>query len=229
MSAPQRVPVHPSNDGNSGQGPADPLGSLLAIEDSGPWPASRAKYQALLRGVAAGLRLRDERMRLQIYSWLGEELGGLLMCRDPRERRAREQALEDIALEDDTADALEWAAHRVGDRPNLLSFLRAKIIWRANDKLESLHHRHARRLQLVPDLTAIDCKLVARPHRASERRLVLEQLLAGFEMTDVERRALGLVAQSSVAEAARRTGRSRQQIYRLMERARAWCGREVGR
>lgn len=211
-------------------GPSGPLGELLAIEARRDWPAGYAGYRDALEALALALEKQDPGVRWDLYAWLVSELGGLLQCRDERERRARREAIEDVAFDYEMmVPKLMRAAGRLkpARRPNLLSWLRATVLWRASDTIESLDRRHDRRLVLAPIKPLTELSLLDPRCGHSWRRLQhateLAQLLGSFDLTPVEMDAMRLLAyDSSIAEAARETGRSRQQIYRLLARIREW-------
>lgn len=216
--------------------PGNPLRTLLALEASDDWPERLAEYRrVLLRYVAALRGTPAERAHCQdeLKALLEVELGGLLACRDLTERSARRDALNEMIADTSAmADAMELAARRLTPRrpANMISFMRAKLIWRANDILESESRRHDRRvvsssdpLGLVPfeQRTVNEAPLTAR-------RILLREILETFG-DDVEhdgaRILHGLLEGESIAEVARRTGRSRQQVYRFLDRIRAWAER----
>ncbi|MEZ4436254.1 MAG: hypothetical protein R3F65_27975 [bacterium] len=91
--------------------------------------------------------------------------------------------------------------------------VRAAVIWRANDIAESLHLRHQRRRG--PPAEAERAASPADAFTVAFAREVCAQLASG----PAPDRALLLIGQGdSIAEAARRTGASRQQVYRAREK-----------
>lgn len=204
-----------------------PIAELLAIEHAGTWPAGLPAYRRGLDALAEALGRQDPIVRWSVYCWLEAELGGLLHHRSALLRQVRREALEDVVLDGELiADKLTQAAERLcpARQPNILSFMRAMVIWRANDIVRWRHRRHDERLQF--QAAPVDTRIPSSWSRAIHAT-TLGQLLAGFDFTRAEAKVIDLLADGeSVAEAARRTGRSRQQIYRLLERMRAWAVRQ---
>lgn len=242
-----RPPVRTSHDMRAGltnrtapkvellRSPGSPLHTLLAIESSGDWPARLPDYRReLLRYVAALRGDAAERAACQdeLKALLEDELGGLLASRDIAERSARRDAFNEMVADTDAlAEAMELAAHRLSPAraPNMISFLRAKLIWRANDILESDTRRHSRRVTSAADplsLATLDQRTVHEAPRTT-RRILLRQILETFADGDPTGARIleGLMEGESIAELARRTGRSRQQIYRFLQRIRDWIER----
>lgn len=215
--------------------PDTPLQTLLRIESSGRWPADLEEYRRHLLDYVAELRGTPEVQRtcqLELKALLEDELGGLLLCRDPAERRARVDAFNELVSDTEgLAEAMALAAGRisVNRRPNMISFLRAKLIWRANDILESESRRHARRLQTAanPFAQAPFESQVVKEYRLTRQRVLIRQVVEAFDGVEPAsgRILQGLMEGESIAELARRTGRSRQQIYRLLQRIREWIER----
>lgn len=215
--------------------PGSPLQSLLDIEATGQWPGALVRYQRELESYVAALRgaaTDRRRCQLELKSLLEAELGGLLVCRDPAERSARVDAFNLLVSDTEAlAEAMELASTRLSRkrRPNMISFLRAKLIWKANDILESETRRHRRRVvaSASPFDQAPDEVRVVRESRQTRDRVLIRQVLDSFEEIEpMSGRILsGLMEGESIAELARRTGRSRQQIYRLLQRIREWIER----
>ncbi|MCB9553900.1 MAG: hypothetical protein H6705_18855 [Myxococcales bacterium] len=186
------------------------LAELEALE-GGPWPTTLDDYAAAL--VTLGQRCERPPGMAEFHRWSTTRLQGLLNGRSPAWREWRADALADVTA---TIAGTLWAFRAGLDarrRPNLLSMVRAAVIWRANDIAESLHNRHQRRR--------------GTPH-AVERATPLadaftvtfaRELCAHLAAGPAPERALLLIGQgASNAEAARRTGASRQQVYRARER-----------
>lgn len=169
----------------------------------------------MLRAEDAGAR---RALRAKMNGWFQN----LLNCRDDAERRARRSALDAIVVDSGrTPLALETAADRLGKAPNLMSFLRARIIWDANDTLESTSRRHTRRAAPFDPVEYAEQASAEHSPRRMEARILVGQIARHVRLTETDQQVLTMIAVGdSIAEAARRTGRSRQQIYRLMERLR---------
>lgn len=189
------------------------LADLLALEGS-PWPEARPEYADALLAFAT----RCERIEAQaeMYRWARRELGGYLVHRDPRVRECRADALAD-AVATLPGLLLRFRAglddHR---RPNLVSMLRAALLWASNDMLESRYRRHDRRER--PARLDHEQAAVGRPDATLLIREVRD-LLAGGARTSIALWLIGLG--HAVAEAARQTGASRQAIYRARDALRA--------
>lgn len=210
----------------------DPLARLFLIEQDYPWPKSRDDYARALLDLAEGLRGTDAEQRcwqLRFKALCERHFGGLLMCRDEDERSARSDALKLMVSDTESlAEAVTLAAGRLSEkkRPNFLSFLQAKLIWRANDILESEIRRHARRLEPAAnpfELAPFECSL-SREYQRVFQRLLIQQVMAEFDGVEPNCREIltGLMEGTSIAALARKTGRSRQQIYRTLARVRTW-------
>ncbi|MCA9608524.1 MAG: helix-turn-helix domain-containing protein [Myxococcales bacterium] len=203
----------------------DPEARRLLVElerlESSPWPATLDAYAAAL--LALGQRCEQPQGMAEFHRWSTARLAGLLNGRAPAWREWRSDALADVTA---TIAGTLWAFRAGLDarrRPNLLSMVRAAVIWRANDIAESLHHRHQRRrgrpAALEETASSADAFTVAFA------REVCAQLAAG----PAPEHALLLIGQGeSIAEAARRTGASRQQVYRARERLAARAAMSVG-
>lgn len=192
----------------------DPLALRMLIDvlalERRPWPETRPAYAAAL--LALGTRLDRVEARAEWYRWAVVEFGGLLMHRRALVRECRADALADITAE--IAGTVLRFRSGLDDarRPNLRSMIRASIIWRAGDTIESHHERHARRA--VPELRDDDRRAVGDPETAALAREAID----GLDRDNPAHRALMMVGIGfSVAEAARATGASRQQIYRARE------------
>ena len=192
----------------------DPEARRLLTElenlESAPWPASFDAYAAAL--LALGQRCERTDGMAELHRWATMRLAGLLNGRSAAWREWRADALADVTA---TIAGTLWAFRAGLDarrRPNLLSMVRAAVIWRANDLAESLHHRHMRRRGAV----AVEhASAPGDAFTATFARTLCAQLAAG----SAPDRALLLIGQGdSIAGAARRTGASRQQVYRARER-----------
>lgn len=215
-----------------------PLQRMLEIEACGDWPGAIDAYRDELDRYAGLLRgtLEEQRAcQTELMTLVEQELGGLLLCRDEAERSARLDAYNLLVSDTDgLAEAMVVAKGSLTEerRPNMVSFLRAKLIWRANDILESETRRHVRRVmvsanpigQVPPDAQDV------READKTRRRVLILQVIKAFGEDDpsTPRILRGLMEGESIAELARRTGQSRQQIYRLLRRIREWIVRNGG-
>lgn len=186
------------------------LTAALDLERA-PWPAARSAYAAALLEFATRCERTDA--RAEVYRWAVAEFAAYFQHRSERVRACRVDALADLIAELAGTIARFRAGLDDSKRPHLVSMLRAAFLWRSTDLLESLHLRHARRL--MPALRDDDRPTAGGPETTAMAREVLTLL----DPADPNARALLLVgAGESVAEAARRTGLSRQQIYRVRAR-----------
>lgn len=192
---------------------SDPEARRLLAEierlEAEPWPDALDDYAAAL--LELGARCEQPAGTAEVYRWSARRLGALLNNGSPARRQLRADAHADIAA---TLPGTLWRCRAGLDprrRPNLVSVLRAAVIWRANDIAESMHGRHARRQGDTPRPVGVARGSAFNTVHAHE---VCRRLAAG----DASSRALLLVARGeSIAEAARRLGVSRQQIYRARE------------
>lgn len=218
------------------QSSGTPLAVMFEIEATEAWPSRMDEYTRAMRYMAAQLRGPDperEAARSEIQALLNGELGGLLLSRDEDERGARRDAFNEMVADTwGLAEALEMAASKLSEEkpPNLISFLRAKLIWKANDILESEIRRHQRRVRPVPDphvLRPPEQRTIPGARR-TQRRVLVHQIMLTFGDGDPVNEAIltGLMEGESIAELARKTGRSRQQIYRFLQRIRGWIERK---
>ncbi|MCB9529982.1 MAG: helix-turn-helix domain-containing protein [Myxococcales bacterium] len=185
------------------------LGELEDLE-AAPWPAAFGGYAAAL--LTLGQRCERADGMAEFHRWSTARLAGLLNGRSAHWREWRADALADVTAS--IAGTL-WAFRAGLDarrRPNLLSMVRAAVIWRANDIAESLHHRHQRRRGVW---AGGEQAAAADGFTVTFAREVCDRLAAGSAS---ERALLLLGAGESIAEAARRTGASRQQVYRARDR-----------
>lgn len=211
---------------------SSPLAILAEIEDHAPWPESLGRYRDTMLSMAHDLRSvgsQRELRRRELQDLFARELQALLLCRDENERSARRDAFNEMVSDTlGLADALEAASAKLTEQrpPNFVSFFKAKLIWKANDILESEYRRHERRVRPVADphsLRPIELRTLPGARR-NERRVLVRQIIETFGQEDPVNVTIlaGLMADVSIAELARRTGRSRQQIYRFLERVRDW-------
>lgn len=187
------------------------LAHLLGVESS-PWPVARTAYAEAL--LALAIRCEAAPAQAEIFRWAHAEFAALTQHRDPQTVEARHDAMTDLVT-GFSGLLLRWRAG-LDDaiRPNIRSMIRAYIIWRANQHLESRHRRHARR-EMAPSPTHARPARRARAHVLAEADALCRQLA---EADHPAARALLLVGLGhSIAEAARRTGASRQQIYRYRD------------
>lgn len=198
---------------------ADPsTGQLLAeVErlEAEPWPAVMPAYVAVIAQLATRCEARSG--RAAVYRWARRRLGMVLTSGELRWREAINDALHDLV-----AQSAGWLwRYRAGVGPRRPPRLRAAIVrwlrWRASDLILARHRRHERgRALVVPELVGPNDPCAAA---------LLRQVLALLDLDDHRHRALALVAIGhSVAEAARRTGASRQQVYRARVELLIRCG-----
>ncbi|MCB9553513.1 MAG: hypothetical protein H6705_16850 [Myxococcales bacterium] len=196
------------------------------------WPETMDEYAASVRALAAELRQSDPRRRQAawqpLHDMLARELAPLLHPRGAAERQARRDAWNEMICDvPGLASALDDAVakFRAEREPNFISLFRARLIWKANDIIESEVRRHDRRVRSVADPHALRGQTTAAQPSGCERRVLAQQIYAEFARRDaVSGRVFRLLMDDlPIAEIARRTGRSRQQIYRLCEMARAWA------
>ncbi|MEZ4436623.1 MAG: hypothetical protein R3F65_29840 [bacterium] len=208
-----------------------PLAILTDIEARRAWPECLELYRETMLSMARDLRSdgpRREQRRHELHVLLEHELHALLMCRAESDRRARRDAFNELVSDvEGLAESLEAASRKLTARrpPNFVSFFKAKLIWKANDVLESEYRRHERRVYPVADpLSLRPIELQSLPGaRRNERRVLVREIFETFGSDPIDAAVLvGLMQDVPIAEIARRTGRSRQQIYRLLERIRNW-------
>lgn len=200
------------------------------------WPETMDEYAASVRVLAAELRQTDARRRQAawqpLHDMLARELAPLLFPRGGAERQARRDAWNEMICDVPAlAAALDDAAakFKAERTPNFVSLFRARLIWKANDIIESEVRRHDRRVRPVADPHALRGQTTAAQPPRCERRILAQQLVAEFTRRDpVDGRIFRLLMDDlSIAEIARLTGRSRQQIYRLCEKARMFANGEA--
>lgn len=208
------------------------LGRLLGLEAEGSEAARR--YARALRALADALRDRRcrERTQEELIRWLLQAVGLEALEDVVGRRTAWEEAQWDAVVDlvaDATAlaDFLEQVAERLGaSRPrnlNLRSLLRARVVWRARDKLRRREALQKRRAE-----SARGDEQARVASRGEQQRwvaaLVVQRVARRAEEEDAEmvEALAGLLEGRSVSEVSRRTGLSRQQIYRRLARIRAW-------
>lgn len=183
------------------------LDVVLRLERA-PWPRAQQSYAAGLIGLATRCDLGPA--KAEIYRWFAREAGGSLVVSDERHRENLRDAFhEAVTLIPDLL--LRFRAGLDPDRrPNLRSMLVKWIHWRAGD----LHDAERRHTGRCTSLQVDDRAVPARAELAVE----LGEVLALLDGEVPRVRALRLVGLGySVAEAARLTGASRQQIYRVRD------------
>lgn len=202
------------------------LGALLALEDRPVDPASVEAYAAALRGLAARLLDPEGGHALQtvMTRWL---LDGMGLDAPEAEWASWREVRWDAAV-DIMADArgvagfLEQTADRLVDatprRLNLLSLLKAKVVWRARDMMRRHVARQARRGTLASgDEPSVD------PQARCVAGLVINRVAHRIDDAPKVQVALQtLLAGGSVTDAATDSGLSRQAIYRALARLRRW-------
>lgn len=204
-----------------------PLERVLALEGAGIDEA--AAYATALRALAAALRDPDTRGEVsnRMTAWLLPAIGlqpGAVHGDARWVEALWDAAVDALADPDALATYLETAASRLGARRpahlNLLAMLRTRIGWRAKDKLRR-RDRYQRRFGGVylPE---------ARPGSADERgrrvaALAVDKVRVAFaDETEAMPVLEGLLEGGTISEVSRDTGMSRQRIYRLLGRMRAW-------
>lgn len=189
--------------------PTDPNAERLLMAalrlEGAPWPRALQAYGAHLLALAT--RCERPAAKAEVYRWFMREAGGALVVRDPQRRENLRDAFHEAVATIPDLLLRFRAGLDPGRRPNLRSMLVKWIEWGANEHYRR-EQRHAKR-QL--------------PYRADDRLipggpdhvLLLREVLALLDGADPVDRALRLVGLGeTIAEAARRTGASRQQIYR---------------
>lgn len=188
------------------------LAEVERLEEQEPWPAALHAYACAL--LALGQQCEARAGKAEVYRWAARRLHGQLSCRDYLSEW-RGDALGDVVA---TVAGMLWryrATLDPGRPPNLRSMLSKAVDWRAKDIAKSTHRRHSRRQAEGAEQARLATGSAATTAYARE---VYAMLAAG----EAPARALLLIGQGeSIAEAARRTGASRQQIYRARELLRA--------
>ena len=193
----------------------DPEARRLLAEldhiEAGPWPAGLEAYAETLLGLA--VRCEEKAGKAEMYRWLLRERVRVIYASDGKQAAARLDAAAVIAPTS-AGLLLQWrAALDPRQRPNLRSMTGALIAWRGKDAWTSNRERHWKRE--VQWTSAFDGRVCPR----QETRVIADEvcrfLAAGGPP---EEALLRLALGESIAEAARRTGASRQQVYRARRR-----------
>ncbi len=196
------------------------IGRVCDLERQG-WPEARDAYAEAL--LALAIRCEAKPGKAEILRWLLRVSGGLFNIRDARWRECAQDALHEVVA----LSAGQLLRCRSGleaaPAPNLRSMFGAIIWWRAKGFFESRYRRHVR--HLAP--WAMHAGRVA--HTAGPSRPVEEaigrEVWALLDPGSPGDAALMLVGVGfSIAEAARRTGLSRQVIYRCRADFAKRCG-----
>lgn len=201
---------------------ADPPGSLAEVlEIERDWRPDRVV--AYIRAAEAfSTELRSGRHRNAFAEFMAARLGKYLNASpDNTIREARRDALNSIiATAPSWLPQMAWALdpHQT---PNCISFCRTKLVWHGNDVLESTIRRHDRRIRQTPDDELVRCAGGFNPIRRVEARATVTAIFGAFPT--LAPLFTGIMRGLSIAEMARRSGRSRQQIYRDLHKVRAWC------
>ncbi len=189
------------------------IAALMRLERA-PWPAARPAYAAMLTALAIRCEAQPAAVA-EMYRWLRAGLASALAAGSGDVRKARREALSVVAAE---IAGLLHACRASLDRarrPNLMSMLGFQVRRRARDLLVVERRYHARfggSWDWAPPVVG------AR----AERMTLVAEVVRMLDTGEPDDRALLLVAQGhSIAAAARRTGASRQAIYRRRERLRA--------
>lgn len=204
----------------------DALDDMLALEAK---PLARPvieAYAAALRALADRLRDPEGGPALQttLTHWL---LDGMALNAPSAAwgswREVRWDAAVDI-MSDATAVArfFDQTAGRLDEgeprRLNLLSLLKAKVVWRARDMMR----RHAARSARRGDMPA-GREASTDPQGRCVAALVINRI--GHRLTDAPKVQTALetmLAGGSITDAATDSGLSRQAIYRALARLRRW-------
>lgn len=187
------------------------IAELLRLEDR-PWPGAMAAYAEALLALAT--RCEFKAGQSELYRWASRALHAVLHEGDDDLRECRIDGLADVVMSSMGRLLMFRSTLVESTPPNLQSMLAQAVRWRAKDLIESRHRRHARRRgegeAWQPAPASPFTRLLAREVHA----LLADAGAAG--------RALVMIGEGeSIAEAARRTGASRQQVYRARERVRA--------
>lgn len=188
-----------------------------------PWPEAIADYSEALMALA--IRCEAKPGKAELMRWFERHGGGALMAYGEAWRESLRDAFHEVIAR--SAGVLQqFRAGLTPERaPNLRSMLVACVTWRANDLHTSFYRRHTpyRDRRSVDSDRVLSIAGLHNPAIEAASR----EIWARLDPERPEHRALMLVGMGfSVAEAARRTGCSRQQIYRSRAHFAESCGRE---
>lgn len=195
---------------------SDPEAAALLAElgrlELGRWPDGVDAYRAGLLALAQRCETRPAAVA-EVYHWAREAVAAYLHAVGPELAECRADALVDVAL-GAAGLLLRWRAGvHEGRRPNLASMVRYRVRARGKDLYVTRHRRHHGPQRRRASPSALDrlAAMTADPSLVVYAAKVVRLL----DDSDPARRALLWVgAGASIAEAARRTGASRQQVYR---------------
>ncbi|MCA9537442.1 MAG: hypothetical protein KC620_01060 [Myxococcales bacterium] len=218
----------------SGLDPDGPLARALSLERQGHWPTDLPPYreaiEQLARDLLSPLRSRARQAELSVF--LKHVIGAIFIRPEPVEARARLDAFEEmIADRRGLAETLRTMAARLTpeNRPNLVSFLKAKVLWRGKDIHVSEVRRHERRTEVSDkpyQLQAPELRTLPGP-RVMDAKVLVQQVLDHFGDDRIFGIVLdGLLNDESIADISRRVGCSRQQVYRYLDQIKAWINGE---
>jgi len=203
----------------------DPLGALLALENGADAAAAAPAYARALRRLADALTgPNGGSVGTQVAEWL---LDALQLAPPTEEWATWREARWDAAV-DMAADPVELAGffRRTADqvdrttprRLHLLSLMRARVVWRARDKMRRHQLRQDRHTEATASMLP-----TTDPQARCVARLVVARVAEEVDNPPLVQQALAaLLAGESVSEAAQSTGLSRQAIYRALARIRQW-------
>lgn len=198
------------------------IAAVLELE-AAPWPDAMPAYAEATFALA--LRCEFRPGKAELYRWACRALAPVLRSGPPEQQQCRFDALADAVTLGLTTLLRFRAGLHASRRPNLRSMLRAMVIWKGNDRLESMYRRHRRRAVPVSGAVA---EGVGRDAVSFERVWLGEVLDALADEGELGRAVLMVGEGVRVARASRRTGVSRQQIYRAQARLRVRFGVDEG-
>lgn len=185
------------------------LDALLRLERS-PWPAAMQAYGSTLVALSVWCE-RHREAKGEVYHWAMREIGGVLAVRGDARRACLTDALHEAVARVPGLLLRFRAGLTARKTPNLRSMLAAWVRWRGKDLLRSTWGRHADRGAAYVWDGQVD------PGR-SDTSTLAHEVLALLDRDNPAHQALMLVGLGeSMAEAARRTGASRQQVYRARD------------